>query len=83
LRILSKVRLALILLTLSVNLSNIEIIKDFKGGILEVNVEQIDEMLKRDRLEWEALTRILEAHPEESLHNPKHLFGSAAMFMLI
>jgi hypothetical protein len=36
-----------------------------------LNREQVKEMLKKDRLEWESLTRVLDAHPEESLHDPK------------
>jgi hypothetical protein len=62
---------AIKLLTLSANISNIEVAKDSKGGISEVNREQVCEMLKRDRLEWEALTRILDTHPGESLHDPR------------
>jgi hypothetical protein len=36
-----------------------------------MNKQEAGEMLKKDRLEWEALTRILDAHPDESLHDPK------------
>jgi hypothetical protein len=61
---------AVMLLTLSLNLSSIEGAKDSKGEIQEMNKEQVSEMLKKDRLEWEALIRILEAHSDESLHDP-------------
>jgi hypothetical protein len=33
-----------------------------------MNSKMIDEMIQKDRLEWESLTAILDAHPEESLH---------------
>jgi hypothetical protein len=57
-------------LTLSLNLSSIEVAQDIKEEIQDMNKEQISEMLKKDRLAWESLTRILDALPEESLHDP-------------
>jgi len=35
-----------------------------------VNTEMIAEIVRKDRSEWELLTAILDAHPEEILHAP-------------
>jgi hypothetical protein len=35
-----------------------------------MNMEMITEMSRKDCLEWELLTAVLDTHPEESLHGP-------------
>ncbi|MBN1189252.1 MAG: maleylpyruvate isomerase N-terminal domain-containing protein [Dehalococcoidales bacterium] len=48
----------------------IEVADRKPGGVLGMNRLEVEEMLKKDRREWELLSGILDAHPGESLHDP-------------